>query len=114
MSMASRPVLLQTIRNLLAHSGRLYLRAFLAMLAAIALFFVLSYVATYLDRKEIAAKLAAANARHAFTERWAGATGRAIPRFGGNDCLFFATLLQEYPNRLAEGIPARIPPAHGA
>ena len=82
-----------------------------AALAALALFFVLSYAATFVDRKDMAANLAAANARHAFTQTWAGATGRAIPRFGGNDCLFFATLLQDYPSRLAETISARIPPA---
>ena len=100
-----------TARSILAQSGGLYLRALLAAVAAVALFFALSYASTFVDRPGIAAKLAAANARQAFTQAWAGWTGRAIPRFGGNDCLMLSTLLQDYPNRLAETISARIPPA---
>ena len=103
--------ILVTTRKVLAHSLELYLRALLAATAAVALFFLLSYAATFVDRQSIAEKLEAANARHAFTQTWAAATGRAIPRFGGNDCLFLATLLQDYPNRLAQTISARIPPA---
>jgi hypothetical protein len=99
------------VRNVLAQSAGLYLRAFFATVAAVALFFVLSYAATFVDRKEIAAKLEAANAQQAFTQTWAKGTGRAIPRFGGNDCLMLAALLQSYPSRLAEAISARIPPA---
>ncbi len=98
-------------RNLLANSAGLYLRALLAALAALAFFFVLSYAATFVNREEVAANLTAANARQAFTQTWAKGTGRAIPRFGGNDCLFFETLLQDYPGRLAQTISARIPPA---
>lgn len=103
--------ILLTTRKVLAHSLGMYLRALLAALAAVALFFVLSYAATFVDRQGIAANLETANARHAFSQTWAAATGRAIPRFGGNDCLFFATLLQDYPSRLAQTISARIPPA---
>src|SRR5205085_630493 len=84
---------LLTARNVLTHSAGLYARALLATSVAVALFFALSYAATFVARNEIAAKLEAANARGAFTQPWATATGRAIPRFGGNDCLFFATLL---------------------
>lgn len=94
-----------------AGSAGLYLRALLAAIAAVALFFVASYGATFIDRKDIVVNLEAANARQAFTQTWAKGTGRAIPRFGGNDCLFFETLLQEYPSRLAQAISARIPPA---
>ena len=97
--------------NVLAHSAGLYLRAMCATLAAVALFFVLAYAATFVDRKEIAAKLEAANAQQAFTQTWARGTGRAIPRFGGNDCLMLGALLQNYPSRLVETISARIPPA---
>lgn len=100
-----------TARKLLTGSAGLYLRALLAAIAAVALFFALSYASTFVDRKEIAANLEAANARQAFTQTWAKGTGRAIPRFGGNDCLFFETLLQDYPSRLAQAISARIPPA---
>jgi len=94
-----------------AGSVKLYARAIVAALAAVAFFFVLSYVSTFVDRKDIAAKLQAANAQQAFTQTWAKGTGRAIPRFGGNDCLMLAALLQNYPSRLAETISARIPPA---
>jgi hypothetical protein len=103
--------LLPTFRNLLSRSAGLYLRAFLAAVAAVALFFVLSYASTFVDRREIAAKLEAANMGGAFTQTWAKGTGRAIPRFGGNDCLMLGALLQTYPSRLAETISARIPPA---
>ena len=103
------PSFLPIIRNVLAHSAGLYMRALLATLAAVALFFVLSCAATLIPRSEIAAKLDAANTRGAFTQAWATSTGRAIPRFGGNDCLFFETLLQDYPGRLAQTISARIP-----
>jgi hypothetical protein len=103
--------LLSTARKLFAHSGGLYRPALLAALGGVVLFFLASYASTFLDRKDIAARLEAANARHAFTQTWAKGTGRAIPRFGGNDCLFFATLLQDYPGRLAQTISARIPPA---
>ena len=103
--------MLLTARNVLAHSAGLYMRALLATLAAVALFFALSYAATFVARNDIAAKLEAANGRGAFTQPWATSTGRAIPRFGGNDCLFFETLLQDYPSRLAQTISARIPPA---
>jgi hypothetical protein len=99
------------VRNVLAQSAGLYLRALLAAVAAVALFFVLSFVSTFVDRKEIGAKLEAANAQQAFTQTWAKGTGRAIPRFGGNDCLMLGALLQNYPSRLAETISARIPPA---
>ncbi len=100
-----------TARNVLTQSAGLYLRALLAAVAAVMLFFVLSCASTFIDRKAIAAKLELANARQAFSQTWASWTGRAIPRFGGNDCLFFGTLLQDYPSRLAETISARIPPA---
>src|SRR6476659_7275362 len=103
--------ILVTTRKVLAHSLELYLRALLAATAAVALFFLLSYAATFVDRQSIAAKLEAANARHAFSQTWAAATGREIPRFGGSDCLFLATLLKDYPNRLAHTICTRIPPA---
>ncbi|TMJ02360.1 MAG: hypothetical protein E6G97_12820 [Alphaproteobacteria bacterium] len=99
------------VRNVLAHSAGLYLRAMLAALAAIALFFAMSYASSFVDRGEIAAKLEAANARHAFRQTWAAGSGRAIPRFGGNDCLLLAALLQAYPSRAAQTISARIPPA---
>jgi len=87
------------------------MRAILATVAAVAMFFVLSYASTFVDRQGVAAKLEAANAQQAFTQTWAKGTGRAIPRFGGNDCLMLAALLQSYPSRLAEAISARIPPA---
>jgi len=95
------------VRNVLS----LYGRASLATLAAVAVFFALSYAATLVDRHGIAAKLEAANTRHAFSQTWAGWTGRGIPRFGGNDCLMLTALLQKYPSRVAEAISARIPPA---
>jgi len=98
-------------RNVLTGSAGLYPRAMLAALGALALFFALSFAATFVDRKEIAAKLEAANAQGAFRQTWAVSTGRAIPRFGGNDCLMLGALLQNYPDRLAEAISARIPPA---
>jgi hypothetical protein len=103
--------LLPTIRSVLAHSAGLYARAVAVALTAIALFFIISCASTFVPRNEIAAKLEAANARAAFSQPWATGTGRAIPRFGGNDCLFFETLLQDYPSRLAQTISARIPPA---
>jgi hypothetical protein len=103
--------LVSTARGVLTHSAGLYLRAFLAAVAAVALFLVLSYASTFIDRQGIAGKLEAANAQRAFTQTWAKGTGRAIPRFGGNDCLMLAALLQTYPSRLAEAISARIPPA---
>jgi hypothetical protein len=98
-------------RNALTGSAGLYLRGALATAATVTAFFVLSYAATFVDRPAIAAKLENVNARHALTETWAGWTGRAIPRFGGNDCLMLAALVQKYPSRLAEAISARIPPA---
>ena len=101
-----------TARNILAQSAGLYLRALLAALTAVALFFVLSCASTFVDRQGIAAKLEAANAQQAFTQTWASWTGRAVPRFGGNDCLMLSALLQDYPSRLAETISARIPPAY--
>lgn len=98
-------------RNVLAGSAGLYRRATLAALVAIALFFGLSLAATFVDRGSVGEKLESANAQRAFGETWAGWTGRAIPRFGGNDCLVLAALLQDYPGRLAQTISARIPPA---
>ena len=100
-------------RKVMARSASLYARALLATLIAIAAFFVLAALSTLVDRREIASKLEAANARGEFTRTWAGWTGRAIPRVGGNDCLFFSSLLQTYPGRLAEAISARIAPAEG-
>jgi len=102
---------LLTVREVLAHSAGLYVRAVAVVVAAVALFFVLSCASTLVDRNTIAANLEAANARHAFTQTWATGTGRAIPRFGGNDCLLLAALLQDYPSRAAQAISARIPPA---
>jgi hypothetical protein len=99
------------VRSVMTRSAGLYLRALFATVAAVALFFALSFAATFVDRAGIAAKLEAANAKHALHETWSGWTGRAIPRFGGNDCLMLAALLQKYPGRLAETISARIPPA---
>ena len=98
-------------RNVMARSAGLYARALSRRSIAIALFFVLSYASTFVDRQGIAAKLEAANTRGEFTQTWASWTGRAIPRFGGNDCLFFSSLLEKYPSRFAEAISARIPPA---
>jgi hypothetical protein len=103
--------LVSTARGVLTHSAGLYLRAFFATVAAVALFFVLSYASTFVDRQGVAGKLEAANAREAFTQTWAKGTGRGIPRFGGNDCLMLGALLQNYPSRLAETISARIPQA---
>ncbi len=100
-----------TARSILVQSAGLYARALLGALVAAALFFVLSYASTFVDRHGIAAKLEATNARQRFQETWAAWTGRAIPRFGGNDCLIFGSLLQDYPNRLTEAISARISPA---
>lgn len=91
----------------------LYLRALFAALIAIAAFFILSAVSTLVDRQRVASKLEAANARGEFTRTWAGWTGRAIPRVGGNDCLLYSSLLQTYPARRIEAISARIPPAEG-
>jgi len=98
-------------RNVMTRSGGLYLRAFVAAGIAIAAFFALSYAATFVDRQGIAAKLKAANARGELTQTWAGWSGRAIPRFHGNDCLMLAALLQDYPGRVAQTSSARIPPA---
>ena len=95
----------------MVRSAGLYARAFVAAIAAIAVFFILSYASIFVDRPGITAKLQAANTRGEFTQTWASWTGRAIPRFGGNDCLFFSSLLEKYPSRLAEAISARIPPA---
>jgi hypothetical protein len=103
--------LLAIARTIVARSAALYARAFIAAVIAIALFFALSYALTFVDRQGIATKLEAANARGEFTQTWAGWTGRAIPRFGGNDCLMLGALLQDYPSRLAQSISARIPPA---
>jgi hypothetical protein len=102
-----------TGRNVLAQSASLYLRALLATLVVVTLFFALSYVATFIDRRAITEKLTRANADHALEQEWAGWTGRAIPRMGGNDCLMLAALVQHYPSRLAQTISARIPPAEG-
>jgi len=101
------------VRKVAARSSGLYACALLATLAAVALFFALSCASTFVDRGAIAAKLEATNAKHAFTQTWAAWTGRSIPRFGGNDCLMLAALLQDYPSRLAQIISARIPPAEG-
>src|SRR3954465_2350584 len=98
-------------RKVMTRSGGLYLRAFVAAGIAIAAFFALSYAATFVDRQGIAAKLKAANARGELSQTWAGWSGRAIPRFHGNDCLMLAALLQDYPGRLAQTLSARIPPA---
>jgi hypothetical protein len=99
-----------TVRGILVQSAGLYLRALLAALAAGALFFLLSYASTFVDRQGIVAKLESANARQSFRQTWAAWTGRAIPRFGGNDCVIIASLLQDYPSRLTEAISARILP----
>lgn len=103
--------LVPIVRSVLTRSAGLYLRALFATVAALAVFLALSFAATFVDRAGIAAKLEAANAKHAFQETWGGWSGRAIPRVGGNDCLMLAALLQKYPGRLAETISARIPPA---
>jgi len=98
-------------RNVMARSGGLYPHALVAAGIALAAFFALSYAATFVDRQGIASKLKAANARGEFTETWAGWSGRAIPRFHGNDCLMLAALVQDYPSPLAATLSARIPPA---
>jgi hypothetical protein len=98
-------------RRVVAHSAGLYARALLATLAAVVGFFALSYTATFVNRQAVVAKLVRANSEGAFQGTWAVSTGRKIPRFGGNDCLMLSTLLQDYPNRVAEAISARIPPA---
>ncbi|MEJ0076074.1 MAG: hypothetical protein WDO17_11605 [Alphaproteobacteria bacterium] len=98
-------------RNLMGRSAGLYVRAFVAASIAVAAFFALSYAASFVDRQGIAAKLKAANARGELAQTWAGWSGRAIPRFHGNDCLMLGALLQDYPGRLAETLSARIPPA---
>jgi hypothetical protein len=103
--------LLAIARNVMGRSAGLYVRAFVAASIAVAAFFALSYVATFVDRQGIAAKLKAANATGELTQTWAGWSSRVIPRFGGNDCLMLGALLQDYPGRLAETISARIPPA---
>src|SRR4051794_26260964 len=98
-------------RDVMTRSGGLYFRAFVAASIAITAFFALSCAATFVDRQGIAAKLKAANARGELTQTWAGWSGRAIPRFHGNDCLMLAALLQNYPSPLARTLSARIPPA---
>jgi len=105
--------LLAITRNVMAHTAGLYARAMIAAVVAVAIFFAASYASTFVDRQGIATKLEAANARGEFAHAWAGWTGRAIPRFGGNDCLMLAAGLQDYPSRLAQTISARIPPAEG-
>lgn len=103
--------LLTVARNIVSRSARLYAAAVLATLMAAAGFFAISFAATLVDQRVIAEKLVRANAAHAFEQRWAGVTGRQIPRFGGNDCLMLAALLQDYPSRTAQAISARIPRA---
>jgi hypothetical protein len=103
--------LLRLARSVLAGSALLYACALLTTLVAVAAFFASSFAATFIDRNLIAEKLVRANAVHAFEQRWAAVTGRQIPRFGGNDCLLLAALLQDYPSRTAQAISARIPPA---
>ena len=100
-------------RNVVARSSGLYVRALVVTLVAVAAFFALSYASTLVSREEIARKLQQANTQHTFTQTWAAWTARPIPRFGGNDCLMLSALLQDYPDRLAEAISARIPPAEG-
>ena len=95
----------------MARASGLYVRAFMAAVIATAAFFALSYAATFVDRQGIVSELKAANARGEFTRTWAGWSGRAIPRFHGNDCLMLGALLQDYPGRLAQTLSARIPPA---
>jgi hypothetical protein len=102
---------LPIVRTVLVRSGGLYVRALVAAGAAVALFFVLSYASTFVDRQNIAAKLESANARQAFRQSWAAWSGRAIPHTGGNDCLVLAMFLQDYPSRVAEAVSARVPPA---
>ena len=97
----------------MARSGGLYVRVFVAGAIAITAFFALSCAATFVDRQGISAKLKAANAQGEFTQTWAGWSGRAVPRFHGNDCLMLGALLQDYPGRLAQTLSARIPPADG-
>ncbi|MGB9365916.1 MAG: hypothetical protein WCE79_07880 [Xanthobacteraceae bacterium] len=103
--------LLSLTRNVVSRSARLYACALLTTLVVMAGFFALSFAATFIDERAIAEKLVRASAAHAFEQRWAAATGRQIPRFGGNDCLMLAALLQDYPNRTAQAISARIPRA---
>ena len=59
-------------RSVLTRSGGLYLSAFVAAIIAIAAFFVVSYAATFVDRRGIAEKLEATNARGKFAQTWAG------------------------------------------
>lgn len=98
-------------RNVVSRSARLYAYAVLTTLIAAVAFFAASFVATFIDAGSIADKLVRANSVHAFEQPWAAATGRQIPRFGGNDCLMLAALLQHYPSRTAQAISARIPRA---
>lgn len=100
-----------TVRSVFACSARFYARALAAAFVAVAAFFAVSYASTFLDRKEIAAKLVAANGERAFEQTWAIGTGRKIPRFGGNDCLMLSALLQDYPRHRVQAISARIPRA---
>lgn len=95
-------------RNVLSGSAGLYLRALAATLAAVALFFAMSFAATFVSRDGIVASLERANAQHVFSETYASWTPR-IPRFAVNDCAFLAFLLQDYPNRLSQTISVRIP-----
>lgn len=97
------------VRRILTHSAGLYVRALFAIGAAVAVFFVLSYSATFVSREQIASNLERANAQHSFGQTYAPWTGRAIPRFTVNDCAFLTFLLQDYPSRIAETVSARIP-----
>ena len=99
------------VRTVLVRSGGLYVRALLAAVAALGVFFALSYASTFVDRQGIATKLESANARQAFRQSWAAWSGRAIPRTGGNDCLVLAMFLQDYPSRATEAVSGRVPPA---
>ena len=103
--------LLTLVRNVVSRSARLYASALLATFIAVVAFFAASFGATLVDRGMIADKLVRANAVHAFEQPWAEVTGRQIPRFGGNDCLLLAALLQDYPSRTIQAISARIPRA---
>lgn len=98
-------------RSVFAGSAGLHARALGAVLVAVVAFFAVSYASTFLDQKDIAAKLVAANSERAFEQTWAIGTGRKIPRFGGNDCLLLSALLQDYPRHRVQAISARIPRA---
>ena len=103
--------LLALARNVVSRSARLYACALLTTIIAVGAFFAASFGATLVDRGTIAEKLVRANATRAFEQPWAAVTGRQIPRFGGNDCLMLAALLQDYPSRTTQAISARIPRA---